>query len=144
MSVKDLIAPQTIIRSHQSLQLDENRYCKSFALANLPQQLDTIFLTNVTNLPYEMVTVIQFKPVPRKKALNFVKMQNTSIKADVIKASQQAYRSGYDPSLMNEDLTQAREESAKLRNDVVNEGKKLFFTTMVVTIFGRNEEDLNR
>lgn len=144
MSVKDLIAPQTIIRSHQSLQLDENRYSKSFALANLPQQLDTIFLTNVTNLPYEMVTVIQLKPVPRKKALNLVKMQNTSIKADVIKASQQAYRSGYDPSLMNEDLIQAREESAKLRNDVVNEGKKMFFTTIVVTIFGRNEEDLKQ
>lgn len=142
VSVKDLIAPQAIIKGRQHLKLDDDRYCKSFAFANLPQQLDTIFLTNVTNLPYEMVTVIQLKPVPRKKALNLVKMQNTSIKADVIKASQQAYKSGYDPSLMNEDLLLAREESAKLRSDIVNEGKKLFFATMVITIFGKDEEEL--
>lgn len=144
VSVKDLVAPQAIIKSKQSLKLDEERYCKSFAFSNLPQQLDTIFLTNVTNLPYEMVTVIQFKPVPRKKALSLVKMQNTSIKADVIKASQQAYKSGYDPALMNEDLIQAKEEAGKLRGDVVNEGKKLFFATMVITLFGKDEEDLKQ
>lgn len=144
VSVKDLIAPQTIIKGGQCLQLDDNRYCKSFAYSNLPQQLDTIFLTNATNLPYEMVTVIQLKPVPRKQALRLVKMQNTSIKADVIKASQQAYKNGYDPSLMNEDLLFAKEEAGKLRKDVVNEGKKLFFATMVVTIFGKDVDELKQ
>ncbi len=142
VSVKDLIAPQAIIKTRQCLQLDENRWCKSYAFANLPQQLSTDFLTAITNLPYEMVTVFQFKPVPRKKALNLVKMQNTSIKADVIKASQTAFKNGYDPSLMNEDLALAQEEAQKLRNDIVNEGKKLFFTTMVTTIFGKDDEDI--
>lgn len=142
VSVKDLIAPQAIIKKHQCLQLDEDRWCKSFAFNNLPQQLDTVFLTNATNLPYEMVTVIQLKPVPRKKALNLVKMQNTSIKADVIKASQQAYKAGYTPDLMNEDLIQAKEDAQRLRHDIVNEGKKLFFATLCITIFGKDEEDL--
>lgn len=144
VSIKDLIAPQAIVKGRQCLQLEDGRYCKSFGYANLPQQLDTSFLTNATNLPYEMVTVIQLKPVPRKRALRLVKNQNTSIKADVIKASQQAYKSGYDPSLMNEDLVLSKEEAGRLRNDVVNEGKKLFFATMVVTIFGKNEEELKQ
>ena len=142
VSVKDLIAPQVIAKTRQCIQLDDERYCKSYAYANLPQQLDTSFLTNVTNLPYEMVTVIQFKPVPRKKALQLVKMQNTSVKADVIKASQQAYKSGYSTDLINEDLIQAREDAGKLRHDVVNEGKKLFFATMVVSIFGKDDEEI--
>lgn len=142
VSVKDLIAPQVIAKTRQCIQLDDERYCKSYAYANLPQQLDTSFLTNVTNLPYEMVTVIQFKPVPRKKALQLVKMQNTSVKADVIKASQQAYKSGYSTDLINEDLIQAREDAGKLRHDVVNEGKKLFFATMVVSIFGKDDDEI--
>lgn len=142
VSVKDLIAPQMIKKTHQCLQLDDDRWCKSFGLVNLPQQLDTIFLTHATNLPYEMVTTIQLKPVPRKKAQNLVKMQNTSIKADVIKASQTAYKNGYSTDLINEDLIQARDDAAKLRNDVINEGKKLFFTTITVTMFGSDEEDL--
>lgn len=142
VSVKDLIAPQAIAKEKGMLQLDEERYCKSFAYVNLPQSLDTSFLTNATNLPYEMVTVIQLKAVPRKTALRLVKMQNTSIKADVMKESQKAYRNNYDPSLMNEDLLQAQIEAKKLRNDVVVEGKKLFFATMVITLFGKDEEEI--
>lgn len=141
-SVKDTIAPQGIIRNYQGLTLNENRFCKSFAYANLPQSLDTSFLTKTTNLPNEMVTVIQLKTVPRKKAIQSVKMMNTSIKADVIKASQQAYRNGYDPSLMDEDLQNAQIEAKKLRHDIVTDGKKLFYTTMVTTIFTSNEEEM--
>lgn len=145
VSVKDLIAPQTISKDKmQSIMLDENRYCKSFAYQNLPQSLDTTFLTNTTNLPNEMVTVIQFKAVPKKQALRLVKMQNVAIKADVIKASQKAYQNGYDPALMNEDLQMAQEQARRLRNDVVVEGKKLFFATMVVTVFGETVEELKQ
>ena len=144
VSVKDLVAPQTITKQRKYLELDENRYCQSFAYVNLPVSLDTSFITNSTNLPYEMVTVIQLKSVPKKKALTFVKTQNVSIKADVIKASKAAYRGGYSPELIDENLKQAQTEAAKLREDVVNGGKKLFYATMVVTVFGKNEEELNR
>lgn len=142
VSVKDLIAPQMISKEKGLLQLDEERFTKAFAFTNLPNSLDTSFLTNVTNLPYEMVTVIQLKPVPRKKALSLVKNQNVAIKADVIKASQQAYRSGYDPSLMNEDLQQAQQEAGKLRKDIVVDGKKLFYATLVTVLIGKNEEEI--
>lgn len=143
VSVKDLIAPQMISKERGSiLRLDEERYTKAFAFTNLPNSLDTSFLTNVTNLPYEMVTVIQLKPVPRKKALSLVKNQNVAIKADVIKASQTAYKNGYDPSLMNEDLQLAQQEAGKLRKDVVVEGKKLFYATLVTLLIGKNEEEL--
>ena len=142
VSVKDLIAPPTISKEQGILQLAEDRFVKGLGFTNLPQSLDTSFLTNATNLPYEMVTVIQLKPVPRKKALILVKNQNTSIKADVIKASQQAYKNGYDPSLMNEDLQQAQEESKQLRNDIVNEGKKLFYATLVTVLIGTSPEEV--
>ena len=140
--VKDLLVPQTIAKGKQCIQLSDNRYAKSYAYINLPSSLDTSFLTKTTNLPYEMVTVIQLAAVPRKKAMNMIKMQNTSIKADVIKASKQAYQGGYSPDLIDEDLQKAQMEARKLRNDVVAEGKRIFFATMTVTIFGENAEDL--
>lgn len=142
VTTKDLIAPQEITKEKGLLKIGDARYCKSLGFTNLPQSLDTSFLTNATNLPYEMITVIQLKAVPRKKALQLVKMQNTSIKADVIKASQTAYRNGYSTDLINEDLQQAQVESKKLRNDVVNEGKKLFYATLVTTLIGQDEEEL--
>ncbi|MBP3796158.1 MAG: hypothetical protein J6I46_00080 [Ruminococcus sp.] len=141
-SVKDLIAPQTITKTKNMLQLSENRFAKSYSFNNLPSSLDTSFLTSVTNLPYEMVTVVQLKAVPRKKALMLVKMQDTSIKADVIKATQQAYKAGYSPDLINDDLVQAQNESKQLRNDVVQEGKKIFYATLVTTLIGESEEEM--
>lgn len=142
VSVKDLIAPPMISKEKGILQLGENRFAKGLAFTNLPNSLDTSFLTNATNLPYEMVTVIQLKPVPRKKALSLVKNQSVSVKADVIKESQKAYKNGYDPSLMNEDLMLAQDESRKLRNDIVNEGKKLFFATLVTVLIGKDEQEI--
>lgn len=142
-SVKDIIAPPVIHRDKMCLMLGEERYCKSVTFSNLPTSLDTSFLTNLTNLPYEMVTVVQFKAVPRSRALNLVKNQNVSIKADVIKAEQAAFRGGYSPDLINEDLQLAKEQSQKLRKDIVEEGKKLFFTTMVSTIFADSIDKLD-
>lgn len=144
VSVKDTIAPQFIEKKRNYLQLDENRFCKSYAYINLPTSLDTEFLTASTNLPYEMVTVIQLKSVPRKHALTKIKNQNNSIKADVINAMKAAYKGHYDPSLINEDLQIAREESARLRDDVMRKGKKLFYATMVVTMFADNEDELRK
>ena len=35
---------------------------------NLPLTLDTKFLTEVTNIPWEMVTTVLFSALPKKKA----------------------------------------------------------------------------
>ena len=143
ISVKDLIAPQTVMKHREELILNDTRHCKSFGYINLPPSLDTSFLTNTTNIPYEMVTVIQLKACPKNDAQKLIKAQAVSIKADVIKASQQAYAAGYSPELMNEDLKLAMQESQELRDDVMNQGKKLFYGTMVVTIFAQDETALN-
>lgn len=87
-----------------------------------------------------MVTVIQMKAIPRKKSIALVKNMNTSVKADVMKESKKAYKGGYDPSLMNDDLLVMRDETQRLRHDVVVEGKKLFLVTSVITIFAENEK----
>lgn len=142
MTAKNMICPQALVFDRGDLSLAEDRFCKTNMFVNLPPSLDTKFLTEITNIPYEMVTTIHLRNVPRKKATTLVKMQNNSIKADVIKASQQAYRNGYDPSLMNEDLLNAQEEAKELRQDVIVKGEKMFYMTFSTTFFGKSKEEL--
>ena len=142
ITVKDMVAPWAIKKSSGNIQLDDDRWCKSVTYSHLPQTLDTVFLTNTTNLPYEMVTVIQLRSVPKKTATQSVKIQNTSIKADVINAQKSAYKGGYSPDLINDDLQLAQSEAQKLRDDVINKGKKLFFVTSCVTFIGKNEDEI--
>lgn len=142
LTIRDLVAPKMFAKSIQQIQLGENRFCKSFSLANLPNTLDTRFLTDITDFAYEMVTVIQLRPCPKKRANALVKNVNNSVKADVIKAMQTAQKNGYSPDLINEDLILQRDEAGQLRDDVLNKGKKLFFATMTATFFGQSEEDV--
>lgn len=143
MTVKNLVCPDALVFDRGTVILGEDRYCKSNMFINFPPSLDVKFLTGITNIPYEMVTTVHLRNVPRKKATTLVKMQNNSIKADVIKASQQAYRNGYDPSLMNEDLMLAQQEARELRQDVVVNGEKMFYMTFSNTIFGNSKEELD-
>lgn len=144
-SSKSLIAPTVIAKnmSTMSIRLDKDRYCTSYLFADFPNSLDTSFLTNVTNAPCEMVTFIDFTVVKKKKAQSLVKNQNVSVKAEMIDVSKKAMRQGISPELvMNEDLIANREEAGKLRNDVIQKGKKLFLCTFSTTIFAESEEQL--
>lgn len=145
VTTKNMIAPEIIKKNMKtnSIQLGEYRYCRSFQLIDMPQSLDASFLTRITDIPCEMVTTIDFTAIKKQSANRMVKMQNTSVKADVIKISKTAVREGCSPELyMNEDLAQAQEEAKKLRNDVVQGGKKLFQVTFLTTIFADSEDDL--
>lgn len=142
----DLVCPMVIAKAgkgNSMLMLDEERYCKSFLLTDFPQQLDTKFLTDITDIPTEMVTTVTFTPEPRKKSLRRVKERNNSIKADILKASKSAMQAGYDPEYtMSEALLEAREEAREFRKSVVTEGKRIFFATIVTTIFDTTEQNV--
>lgn len=140
----DLVCPMTIAKAgkgNSMIMLDEERYCQSFLLTDFPQQLDTKFLTDITDIPTEMVTTVTFTPEPRKKSLRRVKERNNSIKADILKASKSAMQAGYDPEYtMPEALLEAREEAREFRKSVVTEGKRIFFATIVTSIFDTTEQ----
>lgn len=145
LTTKDMIAPEIYEKSLTSIRLGDNRLCKSFVFSDFPPQMDTAFITGITNLPYESVTLLRFRPVPKRNAQNLVKRMNVNIKADVQKETKRSYREGLDPSVtLSEDLMLAREEAAQLRNDVINEGKQLFLTTLSSTLFAHDEEEMKK
>ena len=84
--VKDLVCPEMMARENTYFQIGENRYIQSFSFNSIQGEMDTSFLTHMTNLPYEMVTVIHLSPVPRRKAVAMLKRMNSAIKEDVVKA----------------------------------------------------------
>ena len=143
ITIQNIVAPAFVgTLPKQRLQLDTERYCQSYMFHDLPISLDTKFLSEISNIPCEMVTSVLFSSIPRNKAVKMIKNQNNSIKADVIKQSQSALKDGYDPSLINEDLQNAKEESAQIRKDVVVEGKKIFFATITNTFFAKSTDEL--
>lgn len=151
-TVRDLVAPDYIESCDNAgdkgkigdmLRIGDARYCKTMMFTTLPPSLDTKFLTEITNVPCEMVTTVLFKPVPRNKAVRMVKERNSAIKADILKSSKSALQNGYDPEYtLSEELLESREEAAQMRKEIISEGKKIFFATITSTFFATSEKDL--
>lgn len=143
MTVRSMIAPQQISDTGKVMQLGDNRFAKSYCFRNFPSMLDATFTSRITDFPYEMVTVIEMKKMPRKDAERKVKMKVNDTKADEIKAYKSAAKEGYGAELINEDVIEAREAAVKLRHDIVVEKKNLFLTKIVSTFFCQTEEELD-
>ena len=143
ITCRDIIAPQIIKMDTSQIQLSTKRYSKAYMIKDLPTTLDTTFLTKITNFPYEMVTVIQFKAVPTKEAQKRVKMKVNDTRADVIKATQNAIKNHYSPDMIDESLKENEETATKLRHDIMVEHKKLFLATICVNFFGQDQHELD-
>ena len=143
VTLKDMIAPEVIIKDKNHLRIGEDRYVKTLSFNDLPKSLDVKFLTELTNVPCEMVTTVTFNPVPKKKAIQLIKYQAVSIKADLQKQAKKALQNNIPIEYaLDEDLQLAKDESQVLRNDVFNEGKKIFYVNITSTIFAESENEL--
>lgn len=141
MTAGNIIAPDMLKRENKHFQLGEKRFLRSYCFRNIPPSLDSSFITKITDMPYEMVTVFCFRPQPRKKALATVRIANNNIKADYHKELRKAILP--DESLLNEDLVEAQKNAAKTRHDVVVDGKKLYYLTTTISLIGDSEEELD-
>ncbi len=146
-SVKDLIAPYTIAKkgkARPTLQLDEERFCRSYLFTEYPISLDTKTLSRLTAVPCESVTTVILNTIPKNKAVQMVKVMNNAVKNDVAEAQKNLGEAGLTPDLMSDDLVNARDEAKELRDGVMIYGDKLFYATVSTTIFDKNEEELDK
>ncbi len=139
---KELIAPGGFVVKANQLQIGDT-FAKSFFITDLPTVMDTRFLSEITNIPCGMLTSYILKSIPKKEATKMVKTQNVDIKAEMIKKQQNAVKNNFDPSLIADELSYAREEAKELMDDITMRNQKIFYTTLVVTIFGETETKLN-
>ena len=145
-TVKDIVAPMMINKAGKGntcLQLNDDRYCRSYTLIDLPPTLGTEYLSRVTDIPTEMVTSVLFSPMPRSEAEKKVKRRQGDIKSDIIKKTKDATKNGYDPEIVIPDaLKENRDEAAALRKEVITDRKRVFLVTITSTVFGKDVKDL--
>lgn len=142
MTTKDLIAPDYMLNGAAMVTMGENLVAKSFLISDLPPDMESNFMSEISNIPTAMIVSVIHKTKIKQKALREVKMHNNSIKAEVVKANKQAFKENYDPSLMSEALIDAREEGSFLVQDITIRNQKLFYTTVTVTLLANSLDDM--
>lgn len=143
LTSKDLIGCECINVARDYIRLGDV-YARSILLDNLPTFLNTNVLTDLTDIPCNMVTSVIYRTWPQKKSIKLIKNQVTNINAEVIKSEKNATKGGYNPDLISPELKRSREEAEALLSDITSRNQKVFFVTVVMTIFADTLEDLNQ
>ncbi|HJB27193.1 MAG TPA: DUF87 domain-containing protein [Candidatus Blautia faecavium] len=140
MTTKDLIA------TYMSFESDHFRvgdmYGRALFINNLPTIIRADILTELANMPFNMLTSIHYKAMQQTKALKKVSEQTTNINSNVITQQQRASKKGYSPDLISPKYLASQRSASQLLNDITKDNMKLFVTTLCVCVFAETKEQL--
>lgn len=143
LSTKDLIGPDGF-SFHSDYFTMGSLYGRAFFMDNLPTLMNSNILTDISDLPCNMVASVYFQPIPTEKASLMVKHQLTNVNENVVRAQKRAARGNYSADIMPSELKRAQLEAENLREDMQARNQKLFYVTILVTLFAESKEDLEQ
>ena len=141
ITTKDVIGPPSMEFKSNIAKVGD-RIAKSFFVANYPTWLKGTLLTDFSSIPTNMLVSVHMVSMDQSEAIKLVKRQGVNINSAVVEAQKRAVKNGYDPSIISEDLKDARHEQKLLMDNITKENAKLFTTTFVFTLFANTEEEM--
>lgn len=142
VSTKDVIAPPSFEFKRDFFKMGEV-LGRSMFVENFPNFIRTSLLTDISDLPANLLVTVHFRSMRQDQAIKLVRNQTTNIAANVVAAQKQASKGGYSTDLISPELQKAQDEARKLMEDITTRNQKLFFVTLVVTHFAMDMETLN-
>lgn len=144
LSVNDLIAPASITVEKKCLHLSGNKLARVLKVSQLPSQLTDEFLTNVTDMNFNCITTMNYKPIPPKKAEAIVAKNLSFVRDEKQKALKAGQKAGvYDDSYVDPNVLEREAEALALRDAMHERDEKLFNTSLTVVVFAENEKKLD-
>ena len=143
VTTKDVIGPSSITFNADYFKMDDV-FGRVLFMDKLPTTLSTKILSELTGLPCGMLVSIYHKPVAQDQALGMVNRQLVNINSNIVDHQRKAARRGYSADILPANLQSSREEADELREDLTSKNQKMYFATLVVTLFADTLEELNK
>lgn len=143
LTTKDLIGPSYMEFNTNYFKLGEN-FGRALMLCNLPSYLRADVFTELSRMPFNMLTSVQYRTMPQSKAISNIKVRQININANVVERQKKASRGGYSPELISPEIKQASEEVGSIMTDLTSENQKLFMTTITLVVFAKSMEELDK
>lgn len=141
ITTKDLIGPSLYEFKSTYFKIDE-KFGRTVFLDNLPTYLTSDVLTDLADVPFNMLTSVFYKSIKKEEATKMIKNHLVNVNSNVVEAQKKASRSGYSPELISFELQQTQAETNKLLGDITARNQKLFYTTILITLFADTLNEL--
>lgn len=141
LSSKDVIGPSGIEFKPNYFTMGET-FGRAMYLENVPTWLSTDFISDLSDVPCNLVISIHHRPIETAKAMRMIKDHMTSVNAQIAEQQKNAARNGYTFDLISPDLALAQKQTRALMDDVIGRDQKLYHLTFTVCVFANSKDEL--
>lgn len=144
LTINDLIGPVSMEIKPNKMRMGK-KWVRTLKVTSMPSQLRDDFISKVTDMSFDCLTTINYKAISTRDADTLINTNLTMIRDEKVKRIRQGQKNGvYDDSFIPAEVLDREAEALTLRDDVRENDEKLFKTTLTVSIFADNEEDLDQ
>lgn len=142
LTTKDVIGPSSLSFNRDYMMIGE-KYARALYISELPTYLRGDFLTELSNVPFNLVISVHYRALPQDKSSKLLKEKLVNVNANIVDLQKKASKSGYSAEIISPEIRQASEEVENLLNDLTQDNQKLFFTTISILVYGDSKDELD-
>ncbi|MBQ8006800.1 MAG: hypothetical protein IJ245_04125 [Lachnospiraceae bacterium] len=141
LSVKDVIAPSSFIIRPKHIEMG-SQYVRALRVTGLPSILNDEFLSDLTNMPFNMLTTLNIRPIPNGEASALINRKLTLIREEKNNLQRANRANNIPEDMINPQVIEREEDTLALRNDMNRNDEHLFETTLTIVIFAPGMDQL--
>lgn len=142
ITTKEAIGPSYIKRHQNYIQIGEDTLVKSYAVSNYPTWIKGTIVTDFTALASNALISLYFNTMNQEDAIKFVRRQGVNVASKIVSTQKKSVGKGIDPSLISPSTQADKENIDSLLDTMTKEDVKLVSVSFVITIFGKDEQEL--
>lgn len=143
LTINDMLAPSSITIEKKCMHLGD-KLARVLKVSQLPSQLTDDFLTNVTDMNFNCITTMNYRPISPKRADTIVAKNLSFVRDEKQKALKAGQKAGvYDDSYVDPSVLERESEALALRDAMHDKDEKLFDTSLTIIIFAEDEQKLD-
>jgi type IV secretory pathway VirB4 component len=111
-------------------------------LKDLPADLTDRFITELSDLPFDLTITLHISGVEQDKAFSLVKQKISFMEQQKIDEIKKAQKTGYDTEMIPYELKYSLSQAQKLLDDLQNKNQRMFKVTLIVFTYASTPEIL--
>ena len=143
LKTKDFVAPDSFNFTDKARFEFGSQVGQVMYLKDLPPDLSDKLLSELSDIPTNMIITTHIKPVEQDKAFDLVKQKISFMEQQKIDEQKKALKAGYDPDMIPYELRFSLNEAQELLDDLQNKNQRMFKVTILIFTSAEDHEKLD-
>ena len=139
---KDYIVPDIFDFSEKRSFKAGRTYGKVMYLDVISPRMNDEFVKKLLEVDGNFAVSVHLKSLGPVEAIKVVKRALTDIQSKKIDEQKKAFKGGWDMDIVSADIITFEQDLMELSNDLNSSNQKLFQTTILISVFGKNEKEM--